>query len=110
MSCKSAFRYVEAADLAMRCGISAAREQERDSEGVREREMERGIVGVKGDASKPIAYTSKPFEPFLISFALSKVGLFFSFWTFGLFMKTTTADETATSDEGDAEAETDSAR
>lgn len=30
-SCKSAFRYVEAADLAMRCGISAARELERDS-------------------------------------------------------------------------------
>lgn len=26
MSCKSAFRYVEAADLAMRCGISAATE------------------------------------------------------------------------------------
>lgn len=51
---------------------------------------------------KPIAYTSKAFEPFLISFALSKVGLVFfccfflsffvaflfsSFWTFGLFMK-----------------------
>lgn len=45
MSCKSAFRYVEAADLAMRCGISAARELERDSEKERKRESVLGEGG-----------------------------------------------------------------